>query len=183
MPTTLSSTVRCQLCLFEYEAVQIRRAVRAVILDEDDCVLLCRFRSPHPAVPAGATVVWAAPGGGIEPGEQPLEALRRELHEETGLIVDADPPHVWHQEVATRVDGYDGLVNDYFLVRTSRFDPRGALSDDDLAAEHISGMRWWRHSEIAEYGGTDLFSPRDLATPLAQLISGDTQGTPVLLGL
>ena len=166
-------------------AARLRRAVRAVILADDDGVLLCRFSFPHPAVPTSATVVWAAPGGGIEPGEPPLAALRRELHEETGLVIDSDPPHVWHQEVATpgRADGYDGLVNDYFLVRTPRFDPRGALSDDALAAEHISGMRWWRHGEIAGYVGTDLFSPRDLATPLTALIAGDVPSTPVMLGL
>jgi hypothetical protein len=80
-------------------------------------------------------------------------------------------------------DGYDGVVNDYFLVRTTRFDPRGALSDDELAGEHISGMRWWRHRDIAEYGGTDLFSPRDIATPLAALLGGDIPDTPVMLGL
>ncbi len=163
---------------------RLRRAVRAVILAEDDTVLLGRFSSPHPAVPTGATGVWAAPGGGIESGELPLEALRRELHEETGLVIDADPPHVWHQEVTAprQSDGYDVVANDYFLVRTTRFDPRGALSDDDLAAEHISGMRWWQHGDIAEYGGPDLFSPRDIATPLAALIAGDIPGTPVLLG-
>jgi 8-oxo-dGTP diphosphatase len=65
----------------------------------------------------------------------------------------------------------------------ARFDPRGALSDDDLAAEHISEMRWWRHGDIAGYGGPDLFSPRDIATPLAALIAGDIPGTPVQLGL
>ena len=164
---------------------RIRRAVRAIILDEDDCVLLCRFSFPHPAVPTGATVVWAAPGGGIEPGEEPLEALRRELHEETGLIVDADPPHVWHQEVVapSLADGYDGVINDYFLVRAPRFDPRGALSDEEIAAELISGMRWWRHADIAGYVGPDLFSPRDLATPLAALIAGDRPCTPLMLGL
>ena len=165
--------------------VRWRRAVRAIILADDDSVLLCRFDFPHPAVPAGATTVWAAPGGGIEPGEHPLEALRRELHEETGLVVDADPPHVWHQEVPVRdrADGYDGVVNDYFLVRTPLFDPRGALSDDDIAAELIGEMRWWRHEDIAGYGGADLFSPRDLATPLAALIAGDIPETPVMLGI
>ena len=164
---------------------RLRRAVRAILLAEDDEVLLCRFSSPHPAVPAGATGVWAAPGGGIEPGEPPLAALRRELHEDTGLVLDADPPHVWHQEVAapSKADGYDGMVNDYFLVRTERFDPRGALSDDDLAAEHISGMRWWHHQEIADYGGSDLFSPRDFATPLAALIAGEIPAAPLMLGL
>jgi 8-oxo-dGTP pyrophosphatase MutT (NUDIX family) len=164
---------------------KLRRAVRAIILADDDSVLLCRFSVPHPAVPTGETGVWAAPGGGIELGELPLAALRRELHEETGLVIDADPPHVWHQEVTapSRAGGYDGVVNDYFLVRTTRFDPRGALSDDDLAAEHISGMRWWRHGDIAEYGGPDLFSPRDIATPLASLIAGVIPNTPVMLGL
>lgn len=90
-------------------SARLRSAVRAIILADDDRVPLCRFGFPHPAVPAGAKVVWAAPGG-IEPGELSLAALRRELHEETGVVIDADPPHVWHQEVAAPVhaDGYDG---------------------------------------------------------------------------
>ncbi|WP_230396523.1 NUDIX domain-containing protein [Streptomyces blattellae] len=68
----------------------MRHSVRAIILDEDDRILLCRFAIPDPA----GTVVWAAPGGGIEPGETPLGALRREVREEVGLMIEADPPHV-----------------------------------------------------------------------------------------
>ena len=37
-----------------------------------------------------------------------------------------------------------------------------------------------RHRRI---GGTDLFSPRGIATPLAALIAGDIPDTPVMLGL
>lgn len=103
----------------------LRRAVRAIVLDADDRILLCRFVFPHPVVPGGAPGVWAAPGGGIEPGEDRLTALRRELREETGLAITVDPPHVWHQEVldADHAPGFGGIVNDYFLVRAHHFEP------------------------------------------------------------
>jgi 8-oxo-dGTP pyrophosphatase MutT (NUDIX family) len=52
-------------------------------VDEADRVLLCRFAFDKPD---GPVVVWAAPGGGLEPGETPLAALRRELAEEIGLL-------------------------------------------------------------------------------------------------
>ena len=161
--------------------MNLRRSVRAIVLDEENRVLLCRFAIP---VPAG-TVVWAVPGGGIECGETPLAALRRELHEEVGLTVGTDPPHVWHQQVVApgHAAGYDGVVNDYFLVRTVSFIPCGALSGEELAAENIDGFRWWHLRDIAGYRGSDLFSPRDLATPLAALIAGKLPAVPVPLGL
>jgi len=80
-------------------------------------------------------------------------------------------------------DGYTGLINDYYLIRTPRFAPRGSLPDEDLVAEHISDFRWWRIEDLAAYDGSDLFSPRDIVTPLAALITGGAPATPVLLGL
>lgn len=48
-----------------------RRSVRAIVLDPDDRVLLCR----HDLTALDGPVVWAMPGGGVEPGESDLRAL------------------------------------------------------------------------------------------------------------
>jgi 8-oxo-dGTP diphosphatase len=161
---------------------RLRPAARAIILDEEDRILLCRFEFVRDGRPV---VVWATPGGGVEPGETLLAALRRELAEEVGLSVTADPPLVWHQEVVRdgHADGYDGVINDYFLVRTTAFVPRGSMTDDELAAENISGFRWWSQAEIASYQGTDLFGPRALGATLAALLRDGPPALPVPLGL
>ena len=53
----------------------------AVVQDEEGRVLLLHHRYR-----AGSG--WGIPGGFLEKGEQPEEALRRELREEVGLEVD-----------------------------------------------------------------------------------------------
>ena len=57
------------------------------------------------------------------------------------------------------------------------------MPDDELASENIDGFRWWPLRDIAGYRGPNLFSPRDLATPLAALITGGVPAKPVPLGL
>jgi GNAT superfamily N-acetyltransferase len=55
-----------------------RRAARVVVVDRRQRVLLFGYRNP-----TTGKEVWATTGGGIEPGESPEEAARREFREET----------------------------------------------------------------------------------------------------
>ncbi|MFF9016657.1 NUDIX hydrolase [Streptomyces sp. NPDC014870] len=61
--------------------MQTRVSAYAIAMDADR-LLLARLSDASPIFRPG---LWHLPGGGIDPGEQPVEALGRELREETGL--------------------------------------------------------------------------------------------------
>jgi ADP-ribose pyrophosphatase YjhB (NUDIX family) len=63
------------------DARQVTRvAAYAVCTDEAGRILLCRL-SPDELAPGA----WTLPGGGVDFGEDPADAVLRELTEETGL--------------------------------------------------------------------------------------------------
>jgi len=63
------------------EVVEHSECIAVVVVDEDDMLLLVRqFRY------AIGRFLLEIPAGGIDPGEEPLDAVRRELQEEIGYL-------------------------------------------------------------------------------------------------
>ena len=62
-----------------------RLAARALILHEDRLLLVNAYPGAHLGL-------WCAPGGGCEAGQSLPANLAREVHEETGLVVEVGPP-------------------------------------------------------------------------------------------
>jgi 8-oxo-dGTP pyrophosphatase MutT (NUDIX family) len=148
-----------------------RAAVRVVCVDSGGRLLLLHWRDPH-----DGSELWEPPGGGIEPGESPYEAARRELTEETGLDPDAiradfvvvDRDLMWKGK---HVIGPE----QFFLARYPASAPElrpGGLLPDEIA--NLVGTAWLTPAEIRELPRVE---PPSLLAVLAELESGDLTST------
>jgi 8-oxo-dGTP diphosphatase len=124
-------------------ALPLREAVRAVVMDAEDRLLLVRFGlSDRP--------FWATPGGGIESGESHEAAIRRELHEEVGLTDVELGPAIWTRtHVFPLSPEFGGQRETFYLVRIREAGGAPAFSARELRAEGVTGSRWWAAGELA----------------------------------
>lgn len=117
--------------------LKLRQKVRAVVTNTAGEVLLIR---PH-GYPSHE---WTLPGGGVEAGESPVEAMRRELAEELGIACEAPEelpvrnrfvyPAEYKLRRALDHDGQDAVM---FFLRV----PQGC--ELHLQAEEVADARWF----------------------------------------
>jgi len=104
----------------------------ALILDSRGRVLLSR-RAGDPG-----KGMWDIPGGFIEEGEGPLETLRREMKEETGLEIEPT------EFLGGFVDRYgDGGIYTLNLYWTARI-----VSGEPSPADDVADLRWFGPDEL-----------------------------------
>lgn len=156
--------------------MNFRLAVRGLIIDGDGCFLMVRLVFPDGAF-------WVLPGGGIDSDEDVLDALRRELREETGLENPVIGPLVWsrlHEFDLVDTDGvqWQGQRESVFLIHGQRFTVNPFLTNQQLRAENLLEHRWWSVDEIASYSGDDKFAPRDLHSLIQTILKNGPPDVP-----
>jgi 8-oxo-dGTP diphosphatase len=75
----------------------------------------------------------------------------------------------------------DGQVELYAFVRAPAFEPQPCFTPEQLAAEFVTGMRWWTQAELA--ASNELFAPRRLPELVAALVRDGPPGEPVDVGV
>ncbi len=152
--------------------LRFRQATRALLLDHDDRLLLVKY-----IFPSGATR-WGTPGGGLDPGEDHVGGLRRELHEELGLTDVEIGPVIWHRtNVFPMISGHDGQQDRFHLVRVPAFDPVPGIGWERMRAEFVHELRWWTIDEIA--ASPEAFTPTRLADFARRLLRDGPPTDPI----
>lgn len=125
----------------------MKRVVAALIF-QDDKILVCQ-RTRHQTMP----LKWEFPGGKIEEGEQPRDALRRELEEELGIDATIGQ-EVWR--IVHEYPGGGSVELRFFVV---------SEYEGTIENKIFRDIRWSRRSELSQYDflEADLTLVRDLA--------------------
>lgn len=96
----------------------------------------------------GAATLIETSGGGVEPGEAPTEAIRRELREELGAEVDI------LCKIGVVSDYYNLIhrhnINHYFLCRVRALGDKH-LTADEIDSFHLSTLKLGYEEAAAEY--------------------------------
>jgi len=148
------------------------------MLDPSDRILLVKVDLSE----RGWTPGWILPGGGIQDGEDPKAALRRELLEETGL---ADPfigPIVARRRVVLEnlVDGFAGQEEVVYLVPCHDFELNPSMTPEELQAEGVVDARWLSVDNMRSID--DRLYPAELPDLVERVLEFGGSVDPMMIG-
>ncbi|UYM03736.1 NUDIX domain-containing protein [Solicola gregarius] len=130
----------------ESHPVRRQRVAAYARVIRDGAVLLTRIsRRGHPA---GA---WTLPGGGVDHGESPRDALVREVYEETGLraevgaLLDVHDTHFTGMAPTGTLEDYHG-IHLVFAATVPDDEPLRVTETDGTT----DAVRWVRLADVAD---------------------------------
>ena len=128
----------------------------AAIVQRGDSILLVEERGWH-----DTTSIWMLPGGRVEPDEELMAALRRELVEETGLRLVGEPALAFTVDVEAALDDLAGRWHAMtFACRTAGAlapaDPDGLVLAADWfaipdAIQRLAAVEWYDAAPLSAF--------------------------------
>ncbi|NKC00332.1 MAG: NUDIX domain-containing protein [Pseudomonadales bacterium] len=126
--------------------IDVTRVAAYGLVTRSDEILLCRISERFPA----KTGCWTLPGGGINFREDPVDAMIREVQEETGLIVESSGlAGVNANSVDTDDVRYHGIQVLYHARVLG-----GELTNELDGTTDL--CQWWRVGNLGEIDLVDL---------------------------
>lgn len=144
---------------------QARPATRVVCVNDRREILLMRWRAS-----SDGELWWEPPGGGIEPGEEPMTATKREWREETGLPDEMVREQYVFVHRDSWWDGIHHVADEAFFLGRSVGSPEVSTSGmSPKEIEEFVEYRWVPILELGTLPGT--VEPASLAEVLCHLES------------
>lgn len=120
-----------------------------VVFDPSDRILLIRAHDPARRDEPGW---WEIPGGGVDPGEDTSETVRRELWEEAGIREATVGPVVWTQTVEFTFAGWSFDQDEWIHVARCDGSTEGPGGLEALEVLAFGEQRWWDVDALVSAG-------------------------------